>query len=136
MLEIERRRVQLGFSFIDVDNLAGLNDGYLAKMMWPDTPSGRNAGGETVQLVIDALFPKGFEVIIRQKEGAVLDEPSIRRMTYLARVPFDRKSQRDLMSKYGKRGRAVQLETQTPEQRQEIARRAALKRWSAKEARQ
>jgi hypothetical protein len=130
MLEVERRRVQLGFTFIDVDNLAGLNDGYLAKMMWPDTRTGRIAGWNTLQLVIEALFPKGFEVIIRQKDGAVLDEPSIRKMTYIARVPFDRKAQRELMADYGRRGRAVQLERQTPEQRREIARQAALKRWS------
>jgi hypothetical protein len=130
MLEIERRRVQLGFTFIDVDNLAGTQDGYLAKLMWPDTPSGKIGRWETLQMLVEALFPKGFEAVLREKEGSILDEASIRKMVYLARVPFCRKSQRELMSEYGKKGRAKQLQQQTPEQRRDIARTAAKARWA------
>lgn len=130
MLEIERRRLQLGFTFAEVDNLAGTQDGYCAKLMWPDTPSGRIGRWDTLQLIVDALFPEGFEVVVRAKPGVVLSEVSIRKMAAIARTPFDRKAQRELMQDYGKRGGVARAEKLTPEQRREIASKAAKARWS------
>ena len=43
-----------------LDDKAGLQDGYYAKMLYAETPSGRNARWETVQWVIDALWPDGI----------------------------------------------------------------------------
>lgn len=130
MLELERRRLQLGFTFINVDDLAGLNDGYLAKLMWPDTPTGRVARWETLQLIVDALFPEGFEVVLRAKAGLELSEVSIRKMAAIARLPFCRKSQRDLMMEYGRKGGAARSEKLEPERRREIASIAAKARWA------
>ena len=127
MVELERRRCQLGLTLVDVDNLAGTQDGYTAKLMWPDTKSGKTGRWDTLQLLVDALFPVGFEVVVRQKPSAVLSEQSIRRMIYLARVPFDRKSQRELMSEYSSLSRRTSH--LSPKRRQEIARKAARKRW-------
>lgn len=58
-----------------VNDISGLNDGYYAKMIYPDTPSGRQARWEQVQLAVEALFGKGFRVEI------IPDEAENRRLT-------------------------------------------------------
>src|SRR5262245_27666805 len=45
-----------------LDERAGTQDGYYAKMLHSETPSGRLAGWEMLQLVTDALFPDGIGV--------------------------------------------------------------------------
>lgn len=64
MVEFERQRLARGLSMAQVDDLAGTNDGHYAHMLYPDTPSGRQARWETVQDVADALFGRGFEINI------------------------------------------------------------------------
>jgi hypothetical protein len=75
MAALEGRRVELGLSMATVNDMAGLQDGFFAKMLYPDTPSGRQARWETVQLAVEALFGKGFTVHI------VADEDENRRIT-------------------------------------------------------
>lgn len=75
MAVLEGRRVELGLSMATVNDLAGLQDGFFAKMLYPDTPSGRQARWETVQLAVEALFGKGFSVQI------VADAEENRRLT-------------------------------------------------------
>lgn len=64
MQALEGRRVELGLSMASVNDLSGVNDGYYAKMIYPDTPSGRQARWEQVQDVVEALFGKGFTLQI------------------------------------------------------------------------
>jgi hypothetical protein len=64
MVEFERQRLARGLSMAQVDDLAGTQDGYYSRMLYPDTPFGRQARWETVQDVADALFGRGFEVKI------------------------------------------------------------------------
>jgi hypothetical protein len=73
MVEFERQRLARGLSMAQVDDLAGCQDGYYSRMLYPDTPFGRQARWETVQDVADALFGRGFEVKIL---GSIGGEPS------------------------------------------------------------
>jgi hypothetical protein len=64
MMALEGRRVELGLSMAAVNDLSGVNDGYYAKMIYPDTPSGRQARWEQVHDVVEALFGAGFTLVI------------------------------------------------------------------------
>jgi hypothetical protein len=64
MLAIEARRVAMGLSMSTVNDIAGLQDGFFSKMIYPDTPNGRQARWDTVQLAVEALFGKNFVVQI------------------------------------------------------------------------
>ena len=76
MLAVERRRLQLGWPAWLVEKQSGVQDGYYFKMVYAETPSGRNAGWQTLQLVIDALWPDG--VGVRLLGAAVSDDQSLR----------------------------------------------------------
>lgn len=64
MAACEGRRLELGWSMATVNDQAGLQDGFFAKMIYPDTPSGRQARWETVQLAVEALFGRGFVIVV------------------------------------------------------------------------
>lgn len=69
MVEFERQRLARGLSMAQVDDLAGTQDGFYAKMIYPDTPTGRQSRWETVQDVADALFGRGFLISISGLEN-------------------------------------------------------------------
>ena len=120
MLEIERRRLALGWPHWKANDAAGTQDGYLAKMILADTPSGRQASWETVQMVMDAMFPDGFEVIIRAtKDGALSSEDQRKKMRFAA-AHANPRTQRELMREL----RMSALAKMTPQQRAESARKA------------
>ena len=73
MVEIERRRLELGWPAWQLDDRSGVQDGYSQKMLWADAPSGRRASWDMVQLLVDALFPNGFDVEIRPRPGSFFD---------------------------------------------------------------
>jgi hypothetical protein len=62
MLAVERRRLALGWPMWLVDERSGVQSGYYAKILHAETISGRNAGWEVLQWVIDALWPDGIGV--------------------------------------------------------------------------
>lgn len=64
MQALDARRRALGWSCAKLDDMAGTQDGYYAKCLHADTPSGRQAGWEMVQLFTDALFPAGTSLMI------------------------------------------------------------------------
>lgn len=68
--EMHARIRRLGVTMWQCDDLSGLQDGYTAKLLHPDTPSGRQARWETLQLLVDALYPDGYTVIIKPQDGA------------------------------------------------------------------
>jgi hypothetical protein len=74
MQALEGRRVELGLSMATVTDMAGVSDGYYAKMIYPDTPSGRQARWEQVEDVVVALFGRGFTLVIvpDQEQNRVL----------------------------------------------------------------
>lgn len=65
--QIHARIKRLGLPMWRCDDLSGVQDGYTAKMLHPETPSGRQARWETLQLLIDAVYPDGFSVTIRPR---------------------------------------------------------------------
>ena len=56
---------KLDRSVMEVDD--GLQDGFYSKLLHADRPSGRQVRWETLQLVITALSPAGFDVEIKHK---------------------------------------------------------------------
>lgn len=64
MVVFERQRLAMGYSMDEVDRIAGTQDGYFAKMLYPDTPTGRQALWPTVDIVAEALFGRDFEIVI------------------------------------------------------------------------
>lgn len=131
MAVLEGRRVELGLSMATVNDMSGLQDGFFAKMLYPDTPSGRQARWETVQLAVEALFGKGFTVHI------VADAEENRRITSAPIISADistnaRKIRHWRHSRHfselGKKGAAAR--SKLPKHRlTAIYRKAAKKRW-------
>lgn len=64
MAACEERRAELGWSKAGVDDVAGTNDGHYAKCCYPDTPSGRIANWVTADMIVEAMFGRGFVVKI------------------------------------------------------------------------
>jgi transcriptional regulator with XRE-family HTH domain len=127
MLEIERRRLQLGLSMQEVCDRAGVADYYYSKALHASTPSGRQARWDTLQDIVDGLFPEGFDVVIKPKVGLRLDAEQLRCKIKFAASTTDRKLQRELMSELGKKGgeaRREKYKNMTKEERQRIAAKA------------
>lgn len=61
--QLRDRIAWLGWPMWVCDSKSGLQDGYTAKVLNPDTPSGRMADWPTLQLLIDALYPDGFQLV-------------------------------------------------------------------------
>jgi hypothetical protein len=88
----------------------------VAKSLHPDTPSGRQSKWETLQNLIDALFPNGVHVEIREKVPATVS-------MNLAMRQGD--------SEGARRMATYRLRNMSPERRKKIAKRAARVRWRA-----
>src|SRR4030088_1324649 len=73
MFEIERRRLALGFPMEKFSEFAGLSDRYYSKALFADEPSGRQAQWSTLEVMVQALFPHGYDLELRAKPGAVID---------------------------------------------------------------
>jgi hypothetical protein len=52
-----------------VDERSGVQSGYYAKLLYSETPSGRLAGWEVLQWVIDALWPDGAHFVVAPVPG-------------------------------------------------------------------
>ena len=72
MIEVERRRLDLGLPQEKFGEWAGIADRSYAKYLHADAPSGRQATWETLQVICDALFPDGFKITIEAAPGAVI----------------------------------------------------------------
>jgi hypothetical protein len=116
MAEVRRRINALGWPMWKCDERSGLPAGYVAKSLHPDTPSGRQSKWETLQNLIDALFPNGVHVEIREKVPATVS-------MNLAMRQGD--------SEGARRMATYRLRNMSPERRKKIAKRAARVRWRA-----
>lgn len=132
---IERRRSELGLSMAAVDDLAGTQDGYYAKMIYPDTPSGRQARWETVDLVVQALFGREFGIDLSGNNAGMLSRGSIQHdVNEKSRQIRHWRHSRHFknLSAKGVIARQIKL---SPAKRRSIARKAAKTRWKrAREA--
>ena len=130
MVAVEARRLELGLSMDRVNDLAGLQDGYFAKMIYPDTPSGRQAQWATVDLAMEALFGKGYDVFVvsnsESKRSAVsLDKGA---STNALKNRHWRHSRH--FSDLGARGGAATAKASSSKKRSMRARKASKAFWS------
>jgi hypothetical protein len=129
MVEFERQRLARGLSMAQVDDLAGCQDGYYSRMLYPDTPFGRQARWETVQDVADALFGRGFEVSIVGPEFGIRTAPSIEKgasSNALRNRHWRHTKHFSMLGSLGAKARNANL---SPEQRSKSARKAVKTRW-------
>ena len=128
VLELERRRLQLSISMEEVSDRAGVADRFYGKALYSNAPSGRQARWDTLQDIVDALFPAGYDVVIKPKVGLRLDAEQLRcKIKFAAASTGDRKLQRELMRALGKRGgeaRREKYKNMTKQERQRIAAKA------------
>jgi hypothetical protein len=109
----------------ELEEKAGLSEGYYSKMLHADSAEGRQATWPVLQKVADALFP-GRRCTVKlsaQEPDAVLAAPAIKTanrgfQTYL----------RSYFISIGQRGGKARAKAMTREQRSEAARRANLTR--------
>lgn len=144
MWEIRKHLHDLGMTMRQCDNVSGLQDGYVAKMMHPNTDSGRQAHWRTVQELIDALYPGGVRITIRPIAAMAQIKQSINRklanetdvLSGLSMADgmakkghLGRMQLRDLASMAGRKGNESRNRKLTPRQRQILARKAIRARW-------
>jgi hypothetical protein len=108
-----------------VDDVAGLQDGHFAKLLHADRRSGRCARWETLNLLVSALWPLGFDVEIKHKTGDPLTAEKHRLKIWFAAADNDRLSRRELMRELGRRGAAARMAKLGKRERKKIARRAS-----------
>jgi hypothetical protein len=60
--QIRRQILRREWTMWKCDDRSGVQDGYTAKMIHPNTPSGRQARWHTLQDLLEALFPAGMTV--------------------------------------------------------------------------
>lgn len=64
MWEVRKQILELGLTMKQCDDVSGNQDGHTAKMLHPDTPSGRQARWETLQNLVEAIYAGGYKVKI------------------------------------------------------------------------
>jgi hypothetical protein len=104
MLECERRRASLGLPMEKFDEYAGLSERYYAKALHADAPSGRQAQWGTLQVIVDALFPAGFDLEIKPRPGLVITADNLKAKLLQLKAIKDPKAQRELMRELGRKG--------------------------------
>jgi hypothetical protein len=124
-IECERRRQELSLPMWKLDDLAGTQDGFYAKMLHADRPSGRQCRWETLNLIVSALWPQGFDLQIIHKPGDPLTAENHRLKVMFAASDHCRLSRRKLMSELGKRGAAARLAKLGKRERKKIAKHAS-----------
>lgn len=129
MVEFERQRLARGLSMAQVDDLAGTQDGFYGKMIYPDTPNGRQSRWETVQDVADALFGRGFEVQLVASADGIRAAPGIAKgasSNALQNRHWRHSKHFKVLGALGAKARNANL---SPEERSKSARKAVKTRW-------
>ena len=127
MLELERQRLARGLSMAEITDHAGIADGLYGKSLYASTPSGRQSNWRTLQDLVDALYPTGFDIIVKPKSGLRLDPSQLRCKIKSAAATLNPKSQRELMTELGKLGgeaRRAKYATMSKAERERIAKKA------------
>ena len=69
-----------------------------------DAPSGRQAQWGTLQIIIEALFPAGFDVKIEARPGPVITAENLKAKLLALKATVDPRSQRERMREIGRKG--------------------------------
>lgn len=138
LLEVERRRLAVGISMDRMSELMGAAERSYAKMLYPETPSGRMAQWGTLQSALDVLFCDGYDLridiarLVRTTVG--IPAPGVRttegtkRKIKAEAATWDRRIRRELMKELSLM--AAQARKLIPEwKRSQLARQAARARW-------
>ena len=104
MLEIERLRHAMGISMDLMSELMGGAERAYAKMLYPDTASGRQARWETVQRALDVVCPNGFRVRIERANTGTLTPSGTKRLIQKSAKFFDRKAYLEEMRERARAG--------------------------------
>jgi hypothetical protein len=128
VLEIERRRQACGISMDEMSELMGTAERAYAKMLYPETSSGRVARWETVQKAVDVLFCDGFRLHLERSPGPALTTEGTRRKILASAAFFNRATARQVMAERGRKGGIARAAAMSPEERRESARKAGLAR--------
>jgi hypothetical protein len=133
VVELERKRQAMGMSMDRASEIIGAERSW-SKLLYPDTSSGRQASWEKLQRAVDAMYPDGFEVIIRAGETKTDTTPGTKRLIRSSAAHYDRRTQRELMREIGKMGgkASASVKKKQPPKWKRIARarRAAKRRWA------
>lgn len=93
--EIRRHQKRRGWAAWQLEDAAGLQDGYLPKMLSPASPTGRLAGYETTDLVLTAVAGRGYRILVVPADfdatdpaavAALLDEQDAAEAERIARI--------------------------------------------------
>ena len=125
LLECERQRQVLGWPMWKVDEISGVQEGFYAKALHVDRPSGRQCQWRMLHLIVSALWPRGLDLRITHKTGGTLSAEDMRMKIWFAAADNDRVSRRRLMSELGKRGAAARMLKLGKRERKKIARTAS-----------
>src|SRR5262249_27655178 len=134
---LERRIRSLGLTMQECDDLSGNEDGYTAKMLHPDTASGRQAQWKTLQNLVTALYPNDdFQLTI--KPGPSRDPLLLKRLRrdrdrrggghYQRHVDYLEMSRRG-----GLRSHEVRMAKHSAADRSRFAKNAAQARWARRQ---
>lgn len=93
--EIRRHQKRRKWAAWQLEDAAGLQDGYLPKLMSPASPTGRLAGYDTVDLALTAVAGRGYRVLVVPADfdatdpaavAALLDEQDATEAERVARI--------------------------------------------------
>jgi hypothetical protein len=128
MVALDDRRVKLDLSMERVNDLAGLQDGFWAKMADPDTEHGRQSKWESVDLVVEALFGTDYEISIKPRNYRnPPEQPTRAQPSAKAARPRIHWRHRKIFAELGKKGgkaRREKYKNMRPEERRRIAKKA------------
>lgn len=119
---VDRRIRALRWTMQECDDRAGLQDGFTAKMLHPDKPSGRQAQWATLDLLMQALWPGGFKVTfspVGDTIPALAGKPVPARKGMYVPTP-------EMAREMGKK----RWEGVSKSEHSELSRRAVMARWS------
>ena len=145
LLELERRRLAVGISMDRMSELMGTAERSYAKMLYPETSSGRMARWETLQSAIDVLFCDGYELRIkayRPELGMVSSNPGVlttegtKRKIKAEAASWDRRIRREVLTDLGRQGGLARAASLPKLKREEIARLGGIASSKARKARQ
>jgi hypothetical protein len=140
--EFERRRgdlcIPMGGQSLSgrksVEDLSGIESGYYAKILAPDTPSGRRAGWEVIDEIVQALWGKDFRLRIDPSEN-MLSALSTGQAVNERYRNIRHWRHRKFFADIGRLGGKAYFANTTSKKRRAIARKAAKARWRKHRAR-
>jgi hypothetical protein len=124
---LDQRRLELGLPMAQVDDIAGLQDGFFAKLAAPDTPHGRQSRWESVDLVVQALFGTNYRIQIIPENFRAPARLETRAKPRAKILNVKHWRHRKLFQDLGRKG-AQALNSLPRERRSEIAKKTAATR--------